>query len=222
MNNRILLSALSALLLAVCAPVHANLISNGSFESGAKTGNTDTTLLVNDNTTLAGWTVVDDSIDWITEGSQWSLAPADGNAFLDLTRLEAGPPFGGVSQQIATTPGQTYVLTFALGSYTDRWGGPPVSITASAGDASQTFTDNDRTQQSTWTTEQMLFTATASSTLVTLTGAAGFNYIGLDSVFVLECTPGVAGCAAVPGVPVPSTIALLTVGAFGLVRARRR
>jgi len=224
MNNRILLSALSASLLVVGAPVHANLISNGSFESGAKTGNTDTTLLVDDNTTMAGWAVVNDRIDWITGGSQWGLAPADGNAFLDLTRLEAGPPFGGVSQQITTTAGQKYLLTFSLGSYTERWGGPSVSITASAGATSQTFTNSSATAISTWTTEQMLFTASGASTLVTLVGSAGYNYIGLDAVSVELCPAGAEGCEVAPppsNVPVPATLGLLALGAVGIVRFRR-
>lgn len=224
MKNRILLVALSTSLFAVGAPVHANLVTNGSFESGAKTGNTDTTLNVGDSTTLAGWTVVYDRIDWITGGSQWGLAASDGNAFLDLTRLEPGPPFGGVSQQIGTTAGQKYVLTFALGSYTARWGGPPVSIIASAGGTSQTFTDATTSSVSTWTTEQMLFTASGASTLVTLLGSAGYNYIGLDAVSVELCPADTPGCELAPppsNAPLPATLERLALGALGLVRFRR-
>lgn len=218
-----LLSALTVSALGVAAPACANLLTNGSFENGVFTddGNGSQTLPLN-ATTITGWTVASDQLVWIRSPNPWGLSADDGDRFLDLTAYTGGAPFGGISQSIDTTIGSTYILRFALGSYTARWGGPLVSITASAGDASQTFTDDDQTQQSTWTTQQMLFTATASSTLVTLTGAAGFNYIGLDSVSVLECPPDVEGCAAVPGVPVPATIALLAVGAFGLVRARRR
>lgn len=61
----------------------------------------------------------------------------------------------------------------------------------------------------------MLFTATSASTPITLTGAAGFNYIGLDNVSV-DPRGG-------PATPEPGSYALIAIG-LGLlgVASRRR
>jgi hypothetical protein len=104
--------------------------------------------------------------------------------FLNLTDYNAGPPFGGVTQTISTVVGEKYSLSFELGSYTARWGGPPVSILASAGSSSGTFTVSTTSSKSTWTPFSLDFTATSATTAITLTGAAGVNYIGLDNVSV--------------------------------------
>jgi hypothetical protein len=215
-------SAVRFLVGVVCAfvvPLSASAapILNGSFEQGAfaDTGapNDGTMSLPAGSTTIDNWTVTTDTIAWIVSPNIWGLAAQDGNLFLDLTNLEAGAPFGGVTQTIATTPGDNYILSFYLGSYTARWGGPP-SILATAGTASQTCTNPTPTTQSTWTLCTVPFTAVSSMTAITLAGTTGFNYIGLDNVSV---TP-----AAAP-VPEPSSILLLGAAAAGLLaRARRR
>src|SRR5205085_1166874 len=103
-----------------------------------------------------------------------------------------------------TVAGQQYVLSFYLGTYTQRWGGPPVSILASAGSTSQNFTVSTTSSSSTWTPFSMLFTATLPTTPITLTGSAGFQYIGLDNVSV----EGLGGSA----VPEPGSSALMFSG----------
>src|SRR5262249_11121625 len=133
----------------------------------------------------------------------FGLSAQDGSFFLDLTGYHTGAPFGGVTQAVATTAGQQYELSFYLGSYTARWGGPPVSILASAGGTSQTFSDNSTSSSSTWTLETLAFTATGSSTVITLTGAAGVEDIGLDNVNL-------------DAVPEPSTWAMMLIGVAGL------
>ena len=184
------------------AHAQANLLTNGSFEDGSfvNQGN-ETMVLSAGSTTITGWTVTGDQLAWINAGNPWGLSAEDGNFFLDFTSYTAGAPFGGVTQSITTSPGQQYQLLFELGSYTQRWGGPPVSILASAGGASQTFTVSTTSTASTWTSFSMTFTANSTSTPVTLTGSAGFNYIGLDNVSV----DPVAGTA----VPESCTYALL-------------
>jgi hypothetical protein len=121
-----------------------------------------------------------------------------------------------VTQTIATAAGQQYDLSFYLGSYTQVWGGPPISILAEAGTTAQTFSNASTTLASTWTRFDLPFTATGASTAITLIGAAGVEYIGLDNVSV---DPGVAA------VPEPETYALMLAG-LGLVslmhRRRRR
>jgi hypothetical protein len=211
----VLLSATCLALLAVSA--NANSLTNGSFELGTFVNDGNGTDTFNAGaTTISGWTVVGRQVSWIETPNPWGLSPEDGSRFLDLTAYTAGAPFGGVTQSIATIIGQQYVLTFDLGSYTSVWGGPPVSILASAGGTSQTFTDSAATNASTWVPFSLNFTATSVSTAITLTGAAGVSYIGLDTVSV---DPGVAAVAPEPG---PFALLTLGLGVLLLVIGRRR
>jgi hypothetical protein len=192
--------------VACLAPLaHANLLTNASFENGrfVNQGNVTMVLSVGSNA-ITGWTVTGDQLAWIDVGNPWGLSAQDVNRFLDFTAYPTGAPFGGISQTIATIPGQQYELSFYLGTYTQRWGGPPVSITTSAGSASETFTVNTTSSASTWTPFSMLFTATSTNTPVTLIGSAGFQYIGLDNVSV----ENIGGSA----VPEPQTWLLLAAG----------
>jgi hypothetical protein len=196
---------------------NANLLTNGSFELGTfvNDGNLTDTFSAG-ATTITGWSAVGRQISWIDVGNPWSLSAQDGNRFLDLTAYNAGAPFGGVTQNVATTAGEQYTVSFYLGSYTALWGGPPVSILASAGGTSQTYMNAAATSTSTWTPFSLLFTATSATTAITLTGAAGVSYIGLDNVSVDPA--GAAGA-----VPEPGPFALLALG-FGILPliARRR
>lgn len=191
-----------AALIFVAHDVHAAPILNGSFEGGTFDGGADAThSLPPGSTTITSWTVVNDTIAWIGAGNPWSLSAQDGDLFLDLTDFISGAPFGGVTQTLSTEIGAEYRLTYYLGSYTALWGGPPVSIIASAGATSQTCTDPATSTESTWTLCTMQFTATAITTPVTLVGSAGANYIGLDNVAV-ELVDG-------PSVPEPAVVFLL-------------
>ncbi|MCZ2073466.1 MAG: DUF642 domain-containing protein [Bryobacterales bacterium] len=162
---------------------------------------------------ITGWTVINDQLAWIDIGNPWGLTAQDGDRFLDLTAYPTGAPFGGVSQTITTVAGQQYMLSFYLGTYTARWGGPPVSISAAAGNASQTFTVSTTSIASTWTPFSMLFTATSPNTAVSLTGSAGLRYIGLDNVSV----------ESVGGSPIPEPgTYLMVAGGLMLLAARGR
>jgi hypothetical protein len=203
--------------LCVCcvSPASANLLTNGSFESGAfvNQGN-QTMVLPVGSSTMTDWTVVADQLAWINAGNPWGLSAQDGNFFLDFTAYPTGAPFGGVTQTIATMPGEQYELSFYLGSYTQRWGGPPVSIQASAAGTSQTFSVTTTSTASTWTPFSMLFTASSPSTAVSLVGTAGFQYIGLDNVSVTGLGP--------PAVPEPGSFALIGAGLGALLLTVRR
>jgi hypothetical protein len=204
-----------ALLFALNA--NANLLTNGSFEDGSFVNQgSETMVLTLGSTVMSGWTVSNDQLAWIDTGNPWGLSAQDGNRFLDLTSYSAGAPFGGVTQTVATTPGDMYSLSFYLGSYTASWGGPPMSITAAAAGTSQTFTVSTTSTSSTWTPFSMQFTANSATTAVSLTGAAGFNYIGLDNVN-LDDLGGGGG-----SVPEPATYALIPAGLGLLALARRR
>ena len=194
----------------MAAHANANLLTNGSFELGGFVNQGNQTMVLNvGSTTITGWTVSTDQLAWIDAGNPWGLTAQDGTRFLDFTAYPTGAPFGGITQVLSTTVGEHYELSFELGSYTRRWGGPPVSILASAGNASQTFTVSTASDESTWTPFSMLFTAVSPTTAVSLTGSAGFQYIGLDNVSVVD----VGGRSPVPE-PQSAALALAGLGAL--------
>lgn len=203
---------LSASLLGASA-VHANLLTNGSFESGAfvNEGN-DTMSLAPGSMTITGWTVITDTTAWIGPTNPFGLSASNGSFFLDLTNYQAGAPFAGVTQVISTTPGATYALSFDLGGST-FWGRPD-AITASAAGRSVTFTTPSTGTNNDWYPESMQFVATSTSTTIQLQGSAGINYIGLDNASVdLVSAP----------IPEPDTWVFAIVGlAAAVAFARRR
>ena len=210
MQSRIrLLMATSAIYLGCVTHANANLLTNGSFEFGTlvNDGNATQTFSAGP-TAITGWSAVGRQVSWIEAGNPFLLSAQDGSRFLDLTAYNTGAPFGGVTQSIATTIGNQYSLSFFLGSFTTRWGGPPISILASAGSTSQTFTNSAVTTSSTWTPFAMTFTATANTTAITLTGSAGVEYIGLDNVDVEP--------AGAVGAPEPATYILIACGLIAL------
>jgi len=197
-------------LACAATPASANLLTNGSFESGTLVNDGNATQTFNAGpTAITGWSAIGRRVSWIEAGNPFGIMAQDGSRFLDLTAYNPGAPFGGVTQTIGTTIGDQYDLSFYLGSYTSVWGGPPVSILVSAGGTSQTFTDSAATTASTWVRFSMPFNATSTSTAISLTGAAGVNYIGLDNVDV-----ELVGIVPLSGAPEPGTYALIALG-FG-------
>ena len=211
-----LMKSLAFAALAVgSASATANLLVNGSFENGAfvNQGN-DTMSPAVGSTVITGWTVVTDATAWIGPTNPFGLTASEGSYFLDMTNYQAGPPFAGVTQTVATTPGASYVLSFDLGGST-FWGRPD-SLLASAGGTSATFTTgpaSTATPNNDWYHETMAFVATSASTVITLQGSAGAKYIGLDNVSVVPTA----------SVPEPGRWALMLAGLVlaGAVSRRR-
>jgi hypothetical protein len=191
-------------------PAQANLVTNGSFEdiTGFVPDYRDTMILYGGSATIPGWTVTGNQIGWIGPTNPFGLTAAQGSYFLDLTGDAQGSPFGGVQQTINTVSGQSYVLSFELGSSTTY--GTPDAITASAGLTSAIFTST-LSSPNAWELGTMVFTASGSTTLISLAGSEGSNYIGLDTV-------------SVTAVPIPAAGWLLGSGlmGLGLLRFRRK
>jgi len=205
----------AALMMASAA--HANLLTNGSFESGGFVNQgADTMSPIVGSTVITGWTVVTDTTAWIGPTNPFGLHANDGDYFIDLTNYQPGAPFAGLIQTIATIPGATYSLSFDLGG-SNFWGRPD-GITASAAGTSATFMTPSTGTNNDWYHETMTFVASSASTVIDLQGEAGFNYIGLDnaSVDLVSTAP----------VPEPGSMGLMLAGlvavAAGAARRARR
>ena len=197
-------AALAFFGVLACGIANANLIDNGSFETGAFAPQGNQTMTLSPGSTaLTGWQVVNDSLAWIGVGDPWQLDAQNGDRFLDLSDYSAGAPFGGVQQILSTNPGYEYTVTFYLGS-SNVWG-RPAALTVSAAGQSGSFESPTTGTNNDWQQFSFQFVANSASTALSFVGASGVNYIGLDNVI-----------ATVTAVPEPTTAALLLAGAVVL------
>lgn len=203
-------AAASCVIVGASAAGATDLITNGNFESPTNSG---VNIFDVGSTGLTGWTVVGPggaNIAQQANGVGGITAPGS-TQYLDLTGTNDGSGlYGGVSQLINTTAGQNYVLTFDVGNYSNQTS--QVGVTAQAGSTSNTFSVNAPLSGYNWVSESLPFTATSSSTEITLTGTAGYYYTGLADV-------------SISGVPEPATWAMMLfgLGSLGAVlRAHRR
>ena len=169
--------------MLVAGSVHANLLTNGSFE----TPTVVSPYIHRNGAELPGWTLFstyrgtvhfDTSYDIVTDGTQ-------------AVQIEVGGDW--ISQTFATVVGQSYTLTFDLTAYSG-YGGPPsapysscpcvASLRAYVGPASVTLTGNSGS----YATHTIKFTAVASSTTVKFENmappSAWGNYPQVDNVSV--------------------------------------
>jgi choice-of-anchor C domain-containing protein len=199
----------------VATPALADLVQNGSFETGAAIPGGHITLDPG-STAITGWRViggvgvVEDAIDYIN--TTW--VASDGSRSLDLNGYWQT---GGVEQDISTIVGNAYVVTFDMAGNPDN--GPTIktmdvsAIGASKKTQSFSFDITGKSRSAMgWTTMQWSFVADAPTTtlqfLSTVTGDLDAFGPALDNVSV---------------VPVPGAVLLgvLGLGAAG-VRLRRR
>ncbi|THD63455.1 PEPxxWA-CTERM sorting domain-containing protein [Phenylobacterium sp.] len=213
----------TAVAMAIATSAGASVVTNGGFETNGPPapGSGDYSI---GSTQITGWTVINNdgsttdnghNIIWIGNGAYGLYTPF-GNDFLDLTGTTDQTPFSGVSQTLTTVSGQSYALTFDLGAQGSSgiFGGP-ISATASAGSTSDTFSfdgaSGTNANGTFWTPETLNFTATSTSTVISIVGNTGQEFIGLDNVSV----------ATAGGVPEPASWALMLVGFGGLGAALR-
>jgi hypothetical protein len=214
--KRTLIFALALGLLALGGSAKANLIVNGSFESGAFVDNTgqDTMNLAPGSTAITGWTVTTANLAWIGPSNPFGLTASDGSYFLDLTGYHDNQPYAGVAAtSISTVIGQKYEVSFDLGTdptYNTQLPSIQVSVT---GTSPVTFTATTISTINNWQAFNFDFTATGTSTVIGFVGEGPDlqKYIGLDNVSVVpEPTTMVAGTM------------LLLPFAFSTVRILRR
>jgi hypothetical protein len=234
MLKRLLLATVTIFSLAQAASAD---VINGSFESGtggptASSTQGDTQAVGTSN--IIGWTVVNNAgttslsgaggsnnVLWIYNGG-YGLSTPFGNEFLDLTGTSDSTPYDGVTQAISTIIGQTYALTFDLGVSTQS--GPfsgTISVDADLGSNVSLVTDTGSTGtlsgSTLWTGESELFTATSTTTTISIIGetdSAG-EFIGLDNVAFNAVSPAT-------GVPEPLTLSIFGAGLAGAAIVRRR
>jgi hypothetical protein len=150
----------------------ANLIGNGSFETPVITPGTYQ--LFSTGETFAGWSVVGAAgnvaiVSATFEQNGFTFPAASGSQFLDLTGISNSAT--GVQQNVATTAGTAYTLTFYVGNVVDPGGIFGVSSTVYVlVDGQQTFTaTNSRGAGQTkqvWQKFTTTISATAASTTI--------------------------------------------------------
>jgi hypothetical protein len=186
--------------VAVSAPaLGVNLITNGSFESGNYEYNGQgAQSLQPGSTVMSGWTVTTSELAVIGPDNSFNIKAHDGGVSLDLAGYHDSTPWSGVTQDVATTPGVSYELTYWIGAYFSE-----SKVTATAGGTSATGTGMFAagSNEVNWTQATLDFVATSSVTTISLVGAQGSNFgtlLGLDDVSLVQ-TSMLAGDANLNG-----------------------
>ena len=174
------LSGVTAAAAAVGAGGAANLLINGSFETGPSSGQYAT--LGTGSTVIAGWTVTKGNIDDIHQ--YWQAA--DGSNSLDMN----GDTAGTIAQTFATTAGTQYDVRFYLAGHPGDQAVHGLHV-AAAGQSQDYHADSAGHSQGDmgWTEQSFHFTAVASSTTLEFSGLdASYWGAALDNVSVIKAT----------------------------------
>jgi choice-of-anchor C domain-containing protein len=183
--------------------VNANLLTNGSFETGTPSPPINT-FVGFPPYQIDEWTVTSGAVEWIGSG-YWDAS--DGDHSIDMS---GGSP-ASIATAFDTIIGETYTVRFDLAGNTD--GGPTIKVVdVSVADIVNTFTF-DITGQSRsnmgWTPTSFNFIANATTTELEFTGKSTGAYgAAIDNV-------------SVNLVPIPPAIWLFGSGMLGLIGIAR-
>lgn len=205
---RLALTIAAALLASTSAS--AVTLINGSFEDGGPIGSAGfETLATGDATSITGWEVLTDGVDYI--GSYW--AASDGVRSLDLSAMTSG----GIMQTVSGFEvGKTYTINFDISA--NFSGGSDTKSFVMSASGGQPYTDSyTRTAENSasnmlWQTYSYTFVASAETQDIQFRSLANDpSGIALDNVVISL-------------VPEPAAWALLIAG-FGMtglaLRGRR-
>jgi hypothetical protein len=202
--KKLLIGAI-ALLGAAVAP--ANLVVNGDFEVPQTLDAASTGFIVvatGDNTSISGWTsggrFGDISVDIVSSIGFPSYPAYTGTQMIDL----AGTPGpGAINQDVATSIGTKYILTFATSSN----GGPNALEVYWEGVLLDTVATPTL---GTWTTHSYVVTASTTASNLMFGSVAGGNQGALLDTVSLDV------------VPEPATMTLLLGSVAALLRRRAK
>ena len=213
------------LLCLLAVPAHANLLTNGSFETPIVQVGGFTNFVVGSGA-LTGWTVFGPTGQAVSivSGSfsqnGVSFPAQDGAQWVDLTGFNNNST-EGVSQSVATTVGHQYQLSYFIGNTT---GGGIFGSTSTVDvllNGAVAFTDTNSTSSPStqnWGQFTHTFTASGAATIIGFRNAdpGSDNDNGLDNVVLLDLGgPGTS-------VPEPGTLTLFGLGFAGLWGITRR
>ena len=149
-----------------CTEYSPNLIQNGSFEMAS----CRPTSALND---LYGW----DSVSNLQLLGMDSLAAYSGCHSLRLS--------APIQQTFASSPGGEYALSLAMRAFSDGRVGPS-RVQVSAAGSTRVFTTYPSWDTNHWQVFELLFSASSSSTTITISPAGGD--IVVDDIQVINCT----------------------------------
>ena len=212
--------------LACSLSAHANLLTNGSFETGPAVVPPPPLLSFEPGSTaITGWTVTAGNIDYgINGGGSWTAS--EGARSIDLN----GNTAATIVQSFATVVGSTYQVLFDLAG--NFYGGSvikPLRVFAAGQSQDYSFDSTGRTAENMgWTTQAFVFTASTTSTTLSFESLDFAETSTCDNIN-LGVGPACFGAALdnvradlLQVVPEPATIALLGVALAGFGFARRR
>jgi hypothetical protein len=179
---------LVALAAAVPAQAAANLFVNGSFE----TPTVSYQELGGGSTVITGWTTVLSGVEHFNAPANGVGAAADGVMVVDLANFTFLTG-GGLEQAVATTPGQSYDISFAAGNSlsSGRTGTGIVKVTID-GSSTQSFaTAVASSPAMAWAVRSFSFVATGNSTVIRFWNDQNPNlyFADIDAVSVAASVP---------------------------------
>lgn len=183
--RRTAVAALAFLAVLAARPSQANLIVNGSFETGTVPG--AMLPLASGSTAITGWVVTRAGIDYA--GTAWTAAEGFRSVALN------GPGPGGISQTFSTLPNAVYTVRFYLAGDPETLPDIKTMRVTAAGQTADFSADITGmwAWDPGWNPHMFTFQATSSSTTLEFySNMAGTTGATLDSVTVaLSSTLGV-------------------------------